>query len=159
MPFAPLLFDLSARLRTDLALLQYMADMKNIKLIANLPQHALVTGDSDMLTTVVRNLVTNAVKFTGNDRQVTLTVAPIDSANDESAPKYTVSVTDTGIGMSSEQLQNLLHTDRTQSLTGTIGKQRIGLGMVVCREFLEKHGSLLHIESEEGKGSRFWFEV
>jgi K+-sensing histidine kinase KdpD len=61
--------------------------------------------------------------------------------------------------MSSEQIQVLFRADRTQSLAGTAGKQRIGLGMVVCREFLEKHGSRLCIESTEGKGSRFWFEV
>jgi signal transduction histidine kinase len=165
MPFMPFLFDLSARLRTDLALLQYMADVKNIRLDVNLPQHALVRGDSDMLTTVVRNLVTNAVKFTGKGGQITLTVAPsavapsADSGTVAEAMKYTVTVTDTGVGMSSEQLQKLFHIDRTQSLTGTTGKQRIGLGMVVCREFLEKHGSRLQIESTEGQGSKFWFDV
>jgi signal transduction histidine kinase len=61
--------------------------------------------------------------------------------------------------MNNEQIQALFHIDRIQSRTETAGKPRIGLGMVVCREFLEKHGSRLCVESEEGKGSRFWFEV
>ena len=159
MPFALRLFDLSACLRTDLALLQYMADFKNIRLNINLPEHVLVTGDSDMLTTVVRNLVTNAIKFTHNGGQVTLEISPCKDTTQHESTKYTVSVTDTGVGMNSEQIQNLFHFDHILSRTGTTCKQRIGLGMVVCREFLEKHGSRLSVESEEGKGSRFWFEV
>ena len=82
MPFTPRLFDLTACLRTDLALLQYMADFKNIRLNINLPEHALVTGDSDMQTTVVRNLVTNAIKFTNSGGEVTLAVSPCEPCKD-----------------------------------------------------------------------------
>jgi len=170
MPYSPSTFDLSASLKTDLALLQYMANVKNIRLNVRLPKHALVTGDSDMLVTVVRNIVTNALKFTPDSGEVTLVVTPsIDGArslneaegcgNTTESTKYTVSITDTGTGMSAEKIQDLFRNDRAPSLTGIVGKQRTGLGLVISREFLEKNGSCLHIESEEGKGSRFWFEV
>ena len=159
MPFAPRPFDLTPRLCTDLALLQYMADLKNIRLHVHLPEHALVTGDSDMLSTVVRNLVTNAIKFTHNGGDVTLDVSVLDTSPQGAPATCTVTVTDTGIGMTGEQLQNLFRIDRAQTRTGAATKQRTGLGMVICCEFLEKHGSRLDVESEVGKGSRFWFTL
>ena len=61
--------------------------------------------------------------------------------------------------MSREQKQNLFHLDSAQSGTGTAGEQGSGLGLIVCKELLEKHGTTLHVESEEGTGSRFWFEI
>jgi len=61
--------------------------------------------------------------------------------------------------MNAEQVQNLFRLDRQSSNRGTAGEQGTGLGLIVCKEFLEKHGSVLHVESEEGKGSRFWFEL
>jgi len=70
-----------------------------------------------------------------------------------------VSVNDTGTGMTPEQLQNLFRIDRQQSHPGTSGEKGTGLGLIVCKEFLEKHGSTLLVESEAGKGSRFWFEI
>jgi signal transduction histidine kinase len=72
---------------------------------------------------------------------------------------YIVSVTDTGAGMTPEQIQNLFRIDRKQSREGTAGEKGTGLGLIVCKEFLEKQGSTLHVESEAGKGSRFWFEL
>ena len=157
MPYFPRLFNLAASLRTDLSVLKNMANMKNIRLNISLPEQVLVTGDSDMLNTVVRNLITNAVKFTHSGGEVSLTIAPEET--DSETTKYTVSIADTGVGMSSERLQILLHTHSMPSRKETSGKQRIGLGMVICREFLTKHGSHLQAESEEGKGSRFWFTV
>jgi len=63
------------------------------------------------------------------------------------------------MGMSAEQIHNLFRLDRNQSSRDTNGETGVGLGMIVCREFLEKHGCKLLVESEEGKGSRFWFVV
>jgi signal transduction histidine kinase len=61
--------------------------------------------------------------------------------------------------MTPEQIDNLFRLDSRQTREGTAGEQSSGLGLIVCRDMLEKHGSTLHVESEEGKGSRFWFEV
>jgi signal transduction histidine kinase len=101
-----------------------------------------------MLTTVVRNLLVNAVKFTAKGGTVTLSISP-------ASPKFSVTVSDTGIGMSAEQLQNLFRIDRQSLRTGTSGEPGNGLGLILCRELLQKHGSRLHIESEEGKGAGF----
>jgi signal transduction histidine kinase len=73
-------------------------------------------------------------------------------------------VSDTGVGMNHELIEtlrarSLQHMNSARSRKGTAGEQGSGLGLIVCRELLEKHGSELHVESEEGKGSRFWFEL
>ena len=153
--YTPVVFSLSARLRTDLALLRNMAESKNITFTTQMPDDALVTGDSNMLSTVVRNLLANAIKFTAGGGTVTLEISrPVSTT-----AKYTVSISDTGTGMSREEVQNLFCIDRQTSKRGTAGEHGTGFGLIVCKEFLEKHGSVLNVESEEGKGSRFWFEI
>ena len=158
--YEPVAFCLSTRIRADIALLCDLADHKGIALTVQMPDHALITGDSNMLSTVVRNLLINAIKFTPAGGTVTLNISP--SGDRKGSPlhsEYTVSVADTGIGMTPEQIQNLFRLDKAHSRTGTAGEHGTGLGLIVCKEFLEKHSSVLHVESEEGKGSRFWFEV
>ena len=106
-----------------------------------------------MLSTVVRNLLTNAVKFTASGGTVSLSVEPAAKG------KHIVSVSDNGLGMSREQLQQLFRLNSSHSRKGTSGEQGSGFGLIVCRELVEKHGTTLNMESEEGKGSRFWFEL
>jgi signal transduction histidine kinase len=158
----PVTFDLAARLRTDISLIRKMAENKNIALTLRLPEQALIFGDGNMLLTVIRNLLTNAVKFTPAGGAVVLEASPNPSgggASGESKGAFTVSVSDTGTGMSDEQIRTLFRLDKPQSRRGTGGEEGAGLGLIVCRELLEKHGSALHIESKAGKGSRFWFTV
>jgi signal transduction histidine kinase len=159
-----------------------MAESKKITLIDQIPSHAPVTGDINMLVTVLRNLLTNAVKFTPVGGEITLEIGR--KGEGAKARKHegakgrrhesmkaeenftllrsyalTVSVSDTGIGMTPEETANLFRIDSMPSRRGTIGEQGTGLGLIVCKELLKKHGSTLNVESEEGKGSRFWFEI
>ena len=164
MPYQPRNFDLVAALHNDITMTKFKADLKNITLETQLPETAIVTGDENMLTTIIRNLITNAVKFTPTSGTVALNIAPIRSTGDPCgrppSPSHTISISDTGIGISPEQQQNLFHlAKRHQAKTDTASEQGSGLGLIVCKELLEKHGSKLHIESEERKGSRFWFEI
>ena len=133
-----------------------MAENKGVAFSAQIPENAIVAGDSNMLVIVVRNLLINAVKFTPAGGQVMFEV--LQGCKD-GAQGYTIAVSDTGIGMTEEQTGKLFHMDSARSRKGTAGEEGSGLGLIVCRELLEKHGSELHIESEEGKGSRFWFEL
>jgi len=153
MAFCPRRFDLVSALRPEVTLCQKIAQQKNISLTTTLPDEAIVFGDQNMLATVVRNLMTNAVKFTGEKGEIELEIST------ENKEKFSVSIKDTGLGMSAEQISALFRIDRQQSRDGTAGEKGSGLGLVVCHELLEKHGTTLKVESEPGQGSKFWFEI
>ncbi|MDR2231685.1 MAG: tetratricopeptide repeat-containing sensor histidine kinase [Tannerella sp.] len=157
MVFLPAPFNLANGLRSDISLIRSMAEKKNISLTANVPADAVITGDSNMLATAVRNLLTNAVKFTSAGGTVALDVAR--TGTDSTAPEYTISVSDTGVGMTADQIDSLFRLDSAHSRPGTADEQGSGLGLIVCRELIEKHGSALHVESAPDSGSRFWFVV
>ena len=157
--FAPETF-LFSDLLPGIVLIRKMAENKDITLTVRMPENALITADGNILSTIIRNLLTNAVKFTPAGGTVTLDVSPCgrDIARNVSTG-YIVSISDTGMGMPEEQIHNLFRPDNTFFRKGTGGEEGSGLGLIVCKELLEKHGSVLHVESEEGKGSRFWFEL
>ena len=153
MPYIPAQIDIISELRADILLVENMAQQKGITLEIKMPDTAIVTGDRNMIITVVRNLLTNAVKFTNKNGCIILEIK-----QDETG-KHIISVSDTGIGMRKEQTENLFLVDNKHSRIGTAGEQGSGLGLIVCKELVEKHGSTLRVESEEGKGSRFWFSL
>jgi signal transduction histidine kinase len=166
--YSPTAFNLSTRLRPDISLINKMTESKGISLTVEMSEDTLITGDANMLTTVIRNLLTNAVKFTPPGGKVTWTVSPGAGGINSAPTGYTVTVTDTGIGMNAEQIRKLFnvltgrdkaHPVSSNSHRGTAGEEGSGLGLIVCKELLGKHGSLLQVESEQGKGSRFWFEI
>ena len=167
MPYYPAQFNLVVALQSDIALIKNMAERKGLTFDVHIPESAIVTGDDNMITAVVRNILTNAIKFTAKGGTIRLDITPSNSPErgENSLPSkrlgeaFTVSVADTGMGMNSEQLQNLFRIDRHHSRKGTVGELGSGLGLVVCKELLEKHGSKLQVESVEGKGSKFWFEI
>jgi signal transduction histidine kinase len=160
-------FYLAARLHFDVAQVRSMAEKKGITLTDRISGDVCVTGDANIVAAVVRNLLTNAVKFTPAGGTVVLEVSPNYLCRGKACltpTGYTISVSDSGIGMSREQVE-MLRNAETQSIAslhscqGTDGEQGSGLGLIVCRELLEKHDSKLYMESEEGKGTRFWFEL
>jgi signal transduction histidine kinase len=158
--YHPITFNFVAALQSDLDVIKNMAEHKNIVFEALLPPTALITADEKMLVTIVRNLLTNAVKFTPEGGRVALEIARKDeSTKARMDDEYIISVADTGVGMSQEHITNLFRLDSVHSQRGTAGEHGSGLGLIVCKEMLEKHRSALHIESIEGKGSRFWFEM
>ena len=170
MTYTPEPFFLAARLRFNVSQVRDIATKKGVTLINTIPDDAFVEADANILTTVVRNLLTNAVKFTPAGGAVTLSAVAVDCRDGacpvstgeqpaDAANKYIISISDTGIGMTPEQISNLFCLDSAQSRSGTAGEQGTGLGLIVCRDLLEKHGSTLHVESAEGTGSTFSFEI
>ncbi|MCL2510936.1 MAG: tetratricopeptide repeat-containing sensor histidine kinase [Bacteroidales bacterium] len=161
--YHPTTFNLVAALQPDITLVKNMAERKNITFETQLPPTALITGDENMIITVIRNLLTNAVKFTPSDGMVKLEIlsggSGRDAINRVSTAGYTIIITDTGIGMSPEHLRNLFRLECAHSQPGTAGEKGTGLGILVCKEMIEKHDSILYVESEEGNGSKFWFEI
>ena len=156
-PFDPVPFDLVFALQPDISIIHGMAEKKGVLFEVKMPQAALVTGDFNMVTAIVRNLLTNAVKFTARGGTVLLNITPSGIHATRHDASFTISVADSGMGMNGEQLQNLFRIDRQRSRKGTEGERGNGLGLIICKEFIAMHGSELHVESEEGKGSLFRF--
>jgi signal transduction histidine kinase len=123
---------------------------KGIVLENNIPGSINITADKNMIDTIIRNLIDNAVKFTGNGGRV-LVSSEVKNRN------VKISVSDTGIGMSNADLERLFQIDSKNSSLGTEGEEGSGLGLVLCKEMLELMNSSLIVESEKGKGSKFTF--
>ena len=106
-----------------------------------------------MFGSIVRNLVFNALKFTATGGAVTIAAFQM--------PDHTVdiSVTDTGIGMNKEILDNLFLLNDSSHRKGTEGEPSTGLGLIICKDFIEKHGGAISVVSEVGKGSTFRFSI
>jgi len=128
------------------------ANHKQLKLINSMEQDILVYADKYMLDTIIRNFVSNSIKFTNPGGQIIIK-SIINGDNAE------VSVTDTGIGISTEDQKNLFRIDEQTRRDGTANEKGTGLGLILCKEFIEKNSGVLWVESEEGKGSRFSFTV
>jgi signal transduction histidine kinase/ligand-binding sensor domain-containing protein len=150
--YVPAKINLSAIADETINLLEGDAHHKNISVQSLIDQHIMVFADENMLKTIFRNLFSNAIKFTPNDGAITIT-SSIDDA------KVEVAVTDTGMGISSENMAKLFRIDSTLTTKGTANELGTGLGLILCKEFLEKHNEKIWVESEEGTGSKFKFTL
>jgi signal transduction histidine kinase/Tfp pilus assembly protein PilF len=128
-----------------------IAGNKNIKLKPLLVDDNLVVADKQMLTTILLNLVNNAIKFTPENGEVNITSEQVSEG------KLKVCVKDTGVGISKENIQKLFRIDQSYSTTGTKKETGTGLGLIIVNEFIEKHNSKIEVESEPGIGSCFSF--
>jgi signal transduction histidine kinase len=106
-----------------------------------------------MLGGIFRNIISNAAKFTPKSGTITIS-AKLTTDN-----HVEISVNDTGIGMNSTILDNLFNLEINTNRKGIEGEPSTGLGLILCKDFIEKHGGKLWIESEEGKGSTFYFTL
>lgn len=132
--------------------LKYYATQKNIVITNGTKEEVIITTDEKMLGSVIRNLISNAIKFTPKEGKVTA-VARMISDHVE------VSVTDSGVGMAKEIIEKLFKIENSYNTRGTENEKGTGLGLLLCKEFVEKHEGEIWIESFEGKGSTFTFTI
>jgi signal transduction histidine kinase/tetratricopeptide (TPR) repeat protein len=150
--FKPEQFDLAALLQQNSELLSQQAQTKNITIHINNDKPAPVTAHRHSINTVIRNLVSNAIKFTPQAGTITLGVK-------QDLGLVTVSIADTGVGMTPEVMEKLFRIDTKHTTKGTADEKGTGLGLILCRDFVEKNGGTIWVESNEGKGSVFYFTV
>jgi len=136
-----------------LSLLNGQAQNKHIELICTISGDIAVFADSDMLQTVMRNIVSNALKFTPRNGTVRL------SAQVNLDDQVEILVTDTGVGMDKNLMDNLFKLDALTRRQGTDGENSTGLGLIICKDFIEKHSGTIWVESEVGVGSTFHFTI
>lgn len=148
--YQPLQIPLLSVIEKVLRLLQSSLAKKRQHLLVNCPPELMVTGDKNMLASVLQNLLSNAIKFTPQSGEIFIGVQQKEHG-------VQISVKDTGIGMSKQQLSQLFNIEKNVSTHGTDGETGTGLGLVLSYQFVQIHGSTLMVESEQGKGTIFSF--
>lgn len=133
-------------------LLHESAVQKHIEIYNHIDANTFVMADFDQIDLVLRNLLANALKFTHNKGQV-------DVNAEEKDNEIIISIKDNGVGMDSEKAKNLFDNHEHKSSMGTIGEKGTGLGLLLCKEFINKHGGRIWAESEPKKGSTFYFSL
>ena len=152
IPFKPQIIVLADAYQDAVDVLRPNAEAKNITLNYSAIDQLIVFADGDMLKTVLRNLVSNAIKFTNNGGFISINAKQADSS-------ITISVSDNGVGIQPDELCKLFHISNVQTTRGTADEKGTGLGLLLCKEFVEKHQGKIWVESEVGKGSDFKFTL
>ncbi len=146
--FLPDLVSLRDIINGSVDLLKSSADNKEIKIYNELKDELEVFGDIEMLSTVFRNLISNAIKFTPRNGRIKI-------KSKRNSKTVEVSVIDTGVGISEEKIPDLFRIDRQVSTFGTANEKGTGLGLILCKEFIDKHKGRIKVTSERKNGSEF----
>jgi signal transduction histidine kinase len=149
--FNPEKFALNELIDETIVCVENLAIVKNTSIVQCLENKVVVVADKNMINTVIRNLIANAIKFTEN--------GTIRIEADQGADAITIKISDNGVGIPPENLTLLFGSINSKSSFGTHGESGTGLGLIICKEFIERHGGTIAVESEVGKGSTFSFTI
>jgi len=150
--FQPKKLKLSAIVSDCKGLLSNGAQAKNINIIDSISSEIYIVADVGMVKTILRNLLTNAIKFTPKEGAIQV-FAKVNH------PMIEIMISDTGIGIEEESIKTLFKIGGAKSRVGTEGERGTGFGLLLCKEFVDKHGGHIWVESEKGKGSTFYFTM
>lgn len=133
------------------SLYREIASQKGIKIIHSYPKNAMVYCDKEMIATIIRNLIFNAIKFTKSRGEIHLTAKQIGENEME------IAVIDNGIGISQKDIEMVLNPNTRRVSKGTHNEKGAGIGLIICNDILKKHHSKMQIESKKNAGSKFFF--
>jgi signal transduction histidine kinase len=131
---------------------QDIAGQKSITITKELPHTMPVFADKAMISTVLRNLMSNAIKFTRPGGEIMISV-------EEKPGELITAIKDNGVGISPTTVARLFRIDENVTTIGTNKEKGTGLGLILCKEFVENHGGKIWVDSQEGKGSKFTFTI
>ncbi|MBN2524028.1 MAG: hypothetical protein JXB24_12215 [Bacteroidales bacterium] len=151
IPFQPEEFIVNDIIQSNIALTDNLVKEKNLKIEHNLKKEIKVYADKNMIKTVIRNLITNAIKFT-QEGGIFIEVT-------ENKSQTEISIRDTGVGIDADKLNSLFDIGGMKSTQGTRGESGTGLGLILCKEFIQKNNGNIFVRSEIGKGSTFGFTL
>ena len=134
--------------------LQALADKKNIIINDTVNDNDLLFADKNMITTILRNLISNSIKFTNNGGNI-----HVSTKKHHYSKLLEISVIDSGVGIPKDKIEDLFRIDKNTSTPGTEDEKGTGLGLILCKEFVEKHGGSILAKSEIGEGSMFTFTI
>jgi signal transduction histidine kinase len=152
LQYRPSLISLHAIAEENVALFKPQAEQKRLNLYNLIAEDMMVYADKSMLDTIMRNLLSNALKFTAQEGTIKVFATPTDEFIE-------IAVSDTGIGMAKKTIPKLFHIGTHYTRGGTEGESGTGLGLSLCKELVEEHHGTIWVESEEGCGSTFRFTL
>jgi PAS domain S-box-containing protein len=152
LPFKPEKLDVFLVCSEIINDLQIQAENKKISLTCLVPEGVSVIADLNMFNTILRNLISNSIKFSKSDGKV-----QIDATHE--ATQTLITITDDGVGISLSEQQKLWNFASPYTTPGTANEKGSGLGLILCKEFVERHGGKIWVESDKGKGCRFRFTI
>jgi PAS domain S-box-containing protein len=150
--FDPMECEINTIVSEVVGLLFASAAQKSISIISELPPNQNIFADKFMINTVLRNIISNAIKFSYPGGKILISALKQKSA-------VLIKITDNGVGMSPESIKKLFNFEANFSTPGTQNEKGTGLGMIICKEFIAKHTGKIWVESEIGKGSSFFFTL
>ncbi len=148
----PMAFNLKSLVAENIEFSSSNANAKNITLTSSIAETTTVFADKHMVETVIINLLSNAIKFTEKEGKV-------EVLSEEKDTEVEIVITDTGVGMTPQDIEKLFRIDVSHTTIGTGKEKGTGLGLNLCKEFVEKNGGTIWVESELGKGSRFYIRL
>ncbi|MCK5742123.1 MAG: tetratricopeptide repeat-containing sensor histidine kinase, partial [Chlorobi bacterium] len=151
-PFNPNIVDIDIVIKNNLKLFNLNFQKKNLKLFTDIADNTFVKADHYMLTTIIRNLISNAVKYTPENGEIKVQTTILDDM-------IKISVSDNGIGISEADLKGIFEYGKRTVRPGDDDEKGAGLGLVVCKEFVEKHSGKIQAYSKVGEGSEFVFTI
>jgi PAS domain S-box-containing protein len=152
MEINPSMLNLHGMVKENFSLLRSQSESKNQELIISVPDPCIAFADETMINTVLRNLLSNAVKFTPHGGTIKVSASEINNYIE-------ISVSDTGVGISEKNLENIFRIGSKISTPGTDKESGTGLGLILCKEFIEKNNGNIMVNSTPGKGSIFSFRI
>jgi signal transduction histidine kinase len=152
IPFSPEILNLENIFKEVLEEVSINAESKSIEIHVSPINNASVYADQYMIHAVLRNLIMNAIKFTHNNGKINISAKIEKNAT-------IITITDTGVGIDQFSLSKLFDIKNMTATAGTANETGSGLGLLLCKEFIEKHEGKIWVESELGKGSAFHFSL
>lgn len=150
--YSPAVFNMVDLINKNLFLLEQQSANKNIKLISEVKEDHFVHADYNMVDTVIRNIISNGIKFTEYNGQIMVSARTYDD-------KVEIVVKDNGKGMTEKQLENLFEVDKNKIGKGTAGETGTGLGLIICKDFIQRNGGDIKIESTLGEGTSLYITL
>jgi signal transduction histidine kinase len=151
--YEPIDLVLSEVVSQNINLISKSGEQKGIEIIFDVPNNQIVYADQEMLNSILGNLLSNAVKFTSKGGKVRV------SSKETKNNTIEIAVQDNGVGMPECLSKKLFRMEEHVGRKGTEGEESTGIGLLLCKEFVEKHGGKIWVETKENEGSTFYFTL
>jgi len=158
--YRPVIFDLSTLVNDNLIMIHSQLQQKKIAIISKVPKNTMTYADQEMINTVLRNLISNAVKFTYEGGAIIIESKDLLPGQPPQAEEQIlVSVKDNGTGIQPEDIEKLFNIEKKTKKEGTAKEIGTGLGLIICKDFVERNRGKIWAENNDGNGSTFYFTV